>query len=163
MNAPGGPAEEIYLKPGEFYFGEGNRRVTTVLGSCVTITMWHPLLLHGGMCHFRLPSRNAPHVRPDGNYADEAMALFMSEIRRRRGHAPHYVVKVFGGANMFEAETPAIMQIGAQNIEAAFRLLAEYGFSVAEQRVGNFGRCRVQMDLWNGETRVQQIDHRRSA
>lgn len=163
MPLPTGPIEEVYLKPGEFHFGQGNLRITTVLGSCVTITLWHPLLFHGGMCHFRLPQRPAPDMPADGNYADGAMELFMKELRRRKTYAHHYQVKLFGGANMFEGNIPPSMQIGARNLEAAYALLDRHGFTIAEENVGNFGRCRVELDVWSGETRTQQIDHRKSA
>lgn len=163
MEMPAGAIEEIYLKPGDFHFGQGSLRIDTVLGSCVAITLWHPLLIHGGMCHFRLPKSPAGFSQPDGNYADGALGLFMAELHRRKTYASHYEVGIFGGANMFEGDTPALMQIGAQNIEAARRLLDQYGFSITQVHVGGFGRCRVELDVWSGETRVQQIDHRKSA
>jgi hypothetical protein len=46
---------DIFLQPGEFYFGDHETRIRTLLGSCVAITMWHPRLRIGGMCHYLLP------------------------------------------------------------------------------------------------------------
>ena len=43
-------AVEIFLQPGDFYFGDENTRLRSLLGSCVSITMWHPTKLIGGMC-----------------------------------------------------------------------------------------------------------------
>jgi chemotaxis protein CheD len=34
--------------------------IRTVLGSCVSITLWHPVKRVGGMCHFLLPTRGVP-------------------------------------------------------------------------------------------------------
>src|SRR5439155_18563598 len=42
---------EIFLQPGEWYFGDADTRIRTLLGSCVAITMWHPRRCLGGMCH----------------------------------------------------------------------------------------------------------------
>ena len=42
-------AIEIFLHPGEFYFGDRHTRIRTLLGSCVSIILWHPRLLIGGM------------------------------------------------------------------------------------------------------------------
>ena len=50
---------EIFLQPGDFYFGDKDTRIRTILGSCVSITLWHPTRLIGGMCHFLLPFRGA--------------------------------------------------------------------------------------------------------
>ena len=32
--------EKVYLKPGELYIGEGPTKVITVLGSCVSVTLF---------------------------------------------------------------------------------------------------------------------------
>jgi chemotaxis protein CheD len=55
---------------GRFRFGEGLPRITTVLGSCVSIILWHPQLIHGGMCHYMPPSRKrARGFGADGKWA----------------------------------------------------------------------------------------------
>ena len=48
---------DVFLQPGDFYFGEAGTRIRTLLGSCVAITLWHPILHIGGMCHIMLPER----------------------------------------------------------------------------------------------------------
>ena len=57
MNAAPEDALEIFIRPGEFYFGDGNTRIRTILGSCVAVTLWHPERHIGGMCHYMLPRR----------------------------------------------------------------------------------------------------------
>ncbi len=143
---------EVYLNPGEFYFGEGDIRITTVLGSCVSITLWHPKHRHGGMCHFILDSRGVVVDHLDGKYADEAIELFMNELAERKTSASEYVTKVFGGGNMF-ATTGNVpgMDIGGQNVEAAHRLLQRRGFCIAAENVGGNGHRRMMFDLWNGD------------
>lgn len=46
----------VTLQPGEFHFGGANTRIQTLLGSCVAITLWHPIRRIGGMCHYMLPA-----------------------------------------------------------------------------------------------------------
>jgi len=76
---------DIFLRPGDHYFTDRkNTRIRTLLGSCVSITFWHPRLLIGGMCHYMLPERGNElraedwHA-PDGRYADEAVALLLKK------------------------------------------------------------------------------------
>ena len=64
---------EIFLQPGEFYFGEGKTRIRTLLGSCVAITLWHPRLHIGGMSHYMLPSR--PRHRKNAPRSTAAMPM----------------------------------------------------------------------------------------
>ena len=51
------PGEALSLMPGELWSGRGAASVRTLLGSCVALTLWHPRLRVGGMCHYLLPRR----------------------------------------------------------------------------------------------------------
>jgi len=158
------PVREVYLRPGDFCFGEENLRITTLLGSCISIILWHPLLVHGGMCHFMMPSRNCPrgNLPLDGKYGDEAMELFMLELKKRRTVPAQYQVNVYGGGNMFDEQASSGMEIGKQNIEMAYSLLDEYGFTVAYDHIGSFGRRKIAFDVWSGEVRLIHVDHRKT-
>ena len=145
---------EIFLNPGDFYFGEGDTRLSTLLGSCVSITLWHPLLRHGGMCHYVLDSRGVILDELDGKYADEAIEMFMQALATRKTHPAEYEVKIFGGGRMFADENgnPAGFDVGSRNVEAADRLLDRYGFRTIKARnVGGRGHRRLLFDLWSGD------------
>ncbi len=152
---------EVYLRPGDFCFGEGRLRISTLLGSCVSIVLWHPLLAHGGMCHYMLPGRNKPRGNQplDGKYAEEAMQLFMLELKKRRTVPSQYQVHVYGGGNMFGGRAASKMDIGYQNIEMAHRLLGEMGFSVDYDHLGSFGHRKVVFDVWSGEVELTHVDN----
>lgn len=95
---------EIFLHPGDFVFAEPGTRVNTVLGSCIAICLWHPVLHIGGMCHFVLPNRAKNEVKPaelDGRYGEEAMEMFDMAIKLHQTNYSDYQAKIFGGANMF--------------------------------------------------------------
>lgn len=152
---------EVYLKPGDFCFGEGKLRITTVLGSCVSIILWHPLLVHGGMCHYMLPTRHAPYTMPEGKYGDEAMELFMRELRKRRTVPGQYQVRLYGGGNMFNAQGTGV-DIGQLNIQMGHDLLNQYGFTLLDDHVGMSGRRRIAFDVWSGEVRLVHIDQNKA-
>jgi chemotaxis protein CheD len=82
------------------YFGGGRTRISTLLGSCISITLWHPARRIGGMCHFMLPTAASPPAPLDGRYADEALALFDRAVATAASQPADYQVKVFGGGNM---------------------------------------------------------------
>jgi chemotaxis protein CheD len=156
--------KEVYLRPGEFCFGEGNLRITTLLGSCVSIILWHPLLAHGGMCHYMLPGRNKPrgNLALDGKYADEAMELFMMELKKRNTVPAQYQVNVYGGGNMFDESASKNVNIGTRNIEMAHNLLEQFGFTLAYDHLGSFGHRKIAFDVWNGEVRLVHVDNRKT-
>ncbi len=150
---------EIFLNPGEYYFGDRDTRIRTILGSCVSITLWHPKLLIGGMCHYMLPSRQgrcAPGA--DGKYADEALGLLFEEIRRSGTAFEEYQVKLFGGGNMFHRQLGATQtHIGIRNADAGRELVKHHGLRLAAEDLGGAGHRTVLFDIWSGHVWVRQL------
>jgi chemotaxis protein CheD len=144
---------DVYLQPGDYHFGDRHTQIRTLLGSCVAITMWHPLLRIGGMCHFMLPARAKGEGGVlDGRFADEALALFMQDIRRAGTRPEEYEVKLFGGGNMFPGQIPGrTRHIGAQNGETAKRLIREHGFSCRVENLGGVGHRNLRFDVQSGD------------
>ncbi|WP_045224485.1 chemotaxis protein CheD [Methyloterricola oryzae] len=144
---------EIFLKPGEFHFGGPDKRIRTVLGSCVSLVFWHPDRHVGGMCHYLLPSRNgnAKSGELDGRYADEALELLLREIRRCGTLPGEYQVKLFGGGDMFP-KSPKIpaTQVGRRNVEAARDLIKRYNLNCVGEHLEGIGHRNVIFDVWSG-------------
>ena len=42
---------DVFLQPGDIHFGGADTRIRTVLGTCVAISLWHPVRQIGGMSH----------------------------------------------------------------------------------------------------------------
>jgi len=149
------PDDKIYLGPGDFWFGKAPAHIHTILGSCIAITVWHPRLKIGGMCHYLLPQAEVryPHGR-QARTAGEAMALFLQAIRRHGTSPQDYQVKLFGGASLLVTQkngAPAASSVSVQNIVAAYQLLKQYGFSVLKESVGGCGSRRLIFDLETGD------------
>ncbi len=154
---------EVFLQPGEFYFGEGKTRIRTLLGSCVAITLWHPRLHLGGMSHYVLPNRRhrKKHEPLDGRYADEVMEMFMRELRRSHTKPGEYEVKIFGGGRMFQHEgkdgkAGSHLNIPERNVQIGRELVARYGFRFTAEDLGGNGHRNVMLDLWSGDVWVKK-------
>lgn len=148
---------DIYLLPGDLHFGDKNTRIHTVLGSCVSIAVWHPRLHIGGMGHSMLPSRGKPGKQNlDGHYVDEAIELLLHEISKRHTHPDEYQVKLFGGGNMFRRHpTKKAFNVAESNIEAARVLLEAGGFAIHTEHVGGSGHRNIIFDLCDGSVLVK--------
>ncbi|MEQ4617769.1 MAG: chemotaxis protein CheD [Corticimicrobacter sp.] len=144
---------EIFLHPGELCFSRAPGCLGTLLGSCVSVTLWHPGLRFGGMCHILLPARQnrPPGALPDGRYADEAIERFYYEIKAQRITPKECQIKLFGGGNMFAGTTVTLPNIGERNIDATRTALSYYGFSIQAEHVGGTARRRLFLDLGNGD------------
>ena len=151
---------EIFLQPGELWFGDRHTRVRTILGSCVAATLWHPDLLVGGMCHYMLAAR--PGVggpQPDGRYGDEALAVLAEQVRATGRPVHEFEAKLFGGGNMFahaaRPGTGAALRVSDANVVAGRALLQRHGFQLKAEHVGGDGHREVFLDLWSGHAWVK--------
>src|SRR5437899_1388161 len=116
---------DFFLQPGEYQVGDATCRIRTLLGSCVSITLWHPERRIGAMSHFLLSSRPAAVGQElDGRYAEEAMSLMLRDLAREKVFARECQAKIFGGGNMFprHARTNAL-NVGKRNGETARQLV----------------------------------------
>ena len=148
--------EEVFLQPGEYYFGDHNTRVKTLLGSCVALTLWHPYLLIGGMCHFLLPTRIKEAAwTPNGKYADEVIQLLLAEIKGKNTRPQEYEAKLFGGGNMFPGlKSKYEKHIGRKNVEAGCQLIEHHGMQYRASDLGGEFHRNIIFDIWNGHVWV---------
>lgn len=146
---------EIFLQPGEFYFGDEKTRIRTLLGSCVAIVLWHPTRCIGGMCHYMLPhSPRERHGEPlDGRYAVDAMQMFMRELARSGTKASDYQVNLFGAGQMFgeDGRPKRHVNIAERNMEAGRELLKLHQFHLRGHDMGGAGHRNVILDVWSGD------------
>lgn len=165
MKTPTGIVE-IFLNPGEYYFGDRHTRVRTLLGSCVAITLWHPRRLIGGMCHYLLPGRARDALQDaqdfDGKYADEALFLLIGQLTRAGTRLQDYEVKMFGGGNMFPRALPHPTRcsrdhVGRKNALAGRELVRRHGLQAKGEDLEGAGHRNIIFDLWSGEVWVKHV------
>lgn len=145
---------DIFLQPGEFYWGDHETRIRTLLGSCIAICLWHPELRIGGMSHSLLPDRSAPASSFDARYISEAIELFKQEIKKTGTKPSDYYVKLFGGGTFIQEDEKSI---GARNTFTARKLLSENGFSISNEHLGGMMGRNIILQLWNGEVWMKKI------
>jgi len=151
---------EIFLQPGEFYWGESDVRIRTILGSCVAICLWNSRRQSGGMCHFLLPGNTKGEVYTDkekkrdiARYSEDAMGLFLKEIQKNGSNPREYDAKIFGGGCLLCDENGEEDRegVGRRNIQSAKDLLGKNGFRLVAEDVGGNYHRKIFFDLWNGE------------
>jgi chemotaxis protein CheD len=162
MKTPPGIVE-IFLNPGEHYFGDRHTRIRTLLGSCVAISLWHPRRLIGGMCHYLLPGRAGDRAQAfDGRYADEALLLLIGQLTRAGTRLQEYEVKMFGGGNMFphgpyRPARSGDTHVGRKNALAGRELVRRHGMQAKGEDLEGAGHRCVMFDLWSGDVWVKHV------
>ncbi len=150
--------EQVFLLPGQWYFGANGAIVRTLLGSCVALTLWHPHRHMGGMCHYLLPGRTRPAtVGLDGRFAEEAVELLVSSMARTGTKPGEYLVDLYGGADTMPDQVHAHkFNIGERNIEKALELVDRYGFQLQTVDVGGNEPRNVTLDMKSGQVELKR-------
>ena len=152
---------DIFLLPGEYFVGNAKFQVRTILGSCVSITLWHPVARVGGMSHFLLPTRGSSRTASsvlDGHYGDEALALMRHDLQALGVDPRHCQAKLFGGGNMFpgRARTDGT-HVGQRNGEAARELLQQHGIPIMTESLFGIGHRQIIFDISKGDIWSRQV------
>jgi chemotaxis protein CheD len=150
---------DIFLQPGEHYVGDAGCRIRTLLGSCVSITLWHPRKRIGAMSHFLLSSRGARVAGElDGRYAEEALSLMLRDLALHKVRARECQAKLFGGGNMFPHQTRAnLLNVGQANGATARRLMAAHGIPIASESLFGVGHRQIIFDVSTGHVWSRQV------
>jgi len=171
VSAIGRPATkpiDVFLQPGEYFVGDAGYRIRTVLGSCVSVTLWHPLQRVGAMSHFMLAARGRPNRagRPgapelDARYGDEALSLMLQQLAAQGVSAPSCQAKVFGGGDMFPgSRTRLAWAVGRRNGEAARALLEAHGIELISESLFGLGHRQIVFDVGSGHVWSRQVEPR---
>jgi chemotaxis protein CheD len=150
-------SQRVFVNLGEVYFGAGDLQVETLLGSCVAITFWHPVLHLGGLCHFLLPARRhqpCSDAELDCRYGEEALLHLLQEVRNRDTRVADYQVKVFGGGSILGLETSHV-SVGQANADFALEILHRQQIQVSAQDIAGVGYRYLRFDLNNGDVWVR--------
>jgi chemotaxis protein CheD len=129
---------------GDILVSKEQIRITTVLGSCVTVCLFDALHKFGGMNHYLLPSPGT-----DGRHGDWSIR----ELHRRMlnlGSRPRTLqAKVFGGGSplAFVNESSGV---GADNARVAFETLADLKVPIVSECVGGNSGMRLYFENWSG-------------
>ena len=133
----------VFLKPGEIFIAREPTVISTVLGSCVSVTMFNPRHMVGGMCHALLPGSDESSGNDAFRFVDTAILYLVRGFTSLGIKRADIEVKLFGGSDVLDARVgeniPAT--IGTQNVERAREIIRrEHLILVAEDVRGKQGR-----------------------
>ncbi|NMM37991.1 MAG: chemotaxis protein CheD [Glaciimonas sp.] len=150
---------EVFLQPGEHFIGDASYKIRTLLGSCVSITLWHPRYRIGAMSHFLLPSRSTAFGSGlDGRYGEDVMLMMLQELAHVNVKPAECVGKIFGGGNMFPGQTRVdARNVGKKNGEAARLLLHSHRIPIASESLFGIGHRQIIFNVSNGDVWARQV------
>jgi chemotaxis protein CheD len=164
MNLSEAKLPVVYLKPGELYIARRPTIVTTVLGSCISVTMFNRRLGIGAICHGLLP-RCRDKKKCDDNCTEEfkyvgcSVRSMVEEFIMSGSKRNEIEVKVFGGADVFALKgvDRKSANIGKQNIKAALSVIRSEGLHLLTSDVGGVAGRKIFFNTQTGEVFLKRL------
>jgi chemotaxis protein CheD len=146
----------VMIGIGEYHIGS-EPMMAIGLGSCIGLTIYDKDRHIGAMVHIMLPESSGRTDRP-GKYADTAVPLLLNKLSDMGSHRSSLVVKMAGGACMFEYFGNNL-NIGERNAEKVRAVLAENHIRIAAEEVGGkAGRTVAFYPVDGGKVTVRSAD-----
>ena len=159
VNSPALANQETrFLLVGEYHFSAVPSKISTVLGSCVTVTMYDPVKQVGAMCHGLLPKcQNYGKCNKDYDtcfrYVECSIWAMLDEFKNLDIPRNRLEVKVFGGATIVYGQIVKgdTFQVGKRNVEAAFKVINEARLNVVAYDFGGGESRKISFRTDTGE------------
>jgi len=152
----------LFLKPCEIVLSCEPMVVTTLLGSCVAVTMFSARLRLGAICHALLPScgqgQPCSHGEAEaGRYVACAIRLMLDQLKARGVARRDIEAKLFGGSDMFETAVGRGLSVGGQNIKMALWMLELESVRLVTQDLGGPRGRKIVFHTHTGEVFLKRL------
>ena len=146
------------LYPSDIYVAKTPCIVNTILGSCVSVCLYDPILRQGAINHYILPHWNG-HDLATMKYGNMAIIRILEELLKAGSKYENLVSKVFGGAEVLTGLS-ANFHIGLRNTEIALEILNEFKIPILISEVGGNKGRKINFNTLTGEVDYEFIQHR---
>lgn len=147
----------IYI--GGVYASPTPTTMKTLLGSCIAVCLFDPVLRVGGMNHFMLPVASGSKEDADSTrFGAYAMDVLVGELMMRcKADRRRLVAKVFGGAHVVDMRESQD-GVPQKNIRFIRQYLQDEGFPLLAEDVGGYSPRLVVFHTGDGRARIKRLD-----
>ena len=134
--------------------------VSTVLGSCVSVTMFSRSMGYGAICHGLLPNCGEKSCGACDDllkYVECSIKHIVDRITKRGITTSQLEVKMFGGGNVLASNGTRKATVGQQNIEAALETLDALNIRLQSADVGGTHGRKVIFYPHTGEILMKRL------
>lgn len=157
--------QNVYIHPGEACFSSNPIVVSTVLGSCISITMYSSKIKYAGISHCQLPSsrdckRDCDNCREPFKYVNCTIIQMVKKFEELQIQRKDIEVKIFGGADVLKTTNGGkrIGTVGKQNIQMALDTLAKYNMSATVIDVGGIQGRKIFFMTETGDIFLNRLN-----
>lgn len=164
MKGLGHGLPKVFLQTGDCFFGVQPTLVTTVLGSCLAVTMHAPKMGIGTICHAFLPDsddgKRRGIIEPQiCRFVDTALQNMLESMDKVGIPRRDLVIKMFGGSSGIAVQgmKHSSYDIGRRNVEMARKLLKFARLTVQVEDVGGSKGRKLMFNTHSGEVWVKKL------
>lgn len=155
---------KIFLQTGDCFVGIQPTLVSTVLGSCLAVTVHAPKMGIGTICHAFLPDsaegRTHSYSEPQiCRYVDTALQNMLETMDKIRIPRQDLVIKMFGGSTGVAVNNVdhTTYDIGRRNIAMARKVLKFGRLDIQVEDVGGQRGRKLLFNTHTGEVWVKKL------
>jgi chemotaxis protein CheD len=165
MSTIGPGLAKVFLQTGDCFIGVQPTLVTTILGSCLAVTIHAPKMGIGTVCHAFLPDSSASrHQSPEPQicrFVDTALQNMLETMDKIGVPRRELCIKMFGGGQgvaVNNMEPSGSYNIGRRNIEMAKKLLKFARLDIQAQDVGGSLGRKLMFNTRTGDVWVKKLN-----
>lgn len=143
---------KIILGYGELAIEKSPSIIETVLGSCVAVILYDPILKIGGMTHILYPNVKNDF---DTKGAFQAVSTLITKILALGSDRNKLRCELYGGANIHNS----FIGVGDKNLQKAKTLLTNVGIKINNEDTGGNHPRKITFNLNNGNVTVQVLQN----
>lgn len=155
--------DDIFLTVGEHHFTTKPSRVRTVLGSCVTVTLFDKQTRTGAMCHGLLP-KCKNYGTCDKEYSvcfrfvECSIWAMLAKFEKAGIPRQRLEAKLFGGSVIMANREQAkdVFQVAQRNVDAAMTAIEEAGLKLVAFDFGGGESRRLMFRTDTGKVLLQR-------
>ncbi len=143
---------ELYLNPGAIFVSQLPYKITTVLGSCVSVILWDEINKFGGINHYLQPFSN----KIGGNireYGDNSIEVLIKRMQHFGSNIENLNARIYGGTS-----TMSSFSVWSENIKIANKLLQKYNIPIVERDTGGDLSRIIIFDTLTGIVKLDLIE-----
>jgi chemotaxis protein CheD len=144
-----------FLYPSTVFVTGNATHIQTILGSCIAVCLYDPVMKCGGMNHYMLPVWNGEGLESP-KYGNVAIDMLLAKMTQLCLGKEPLIAKVFGGADQYDRKNNAF-NIGDKNIQLALYMLEKYSIPIAASSLGGAHGRKILFDTASGQVFMKYI------
>lgn len=144
-----------YLLQANVFVSREEFEIKTILGSCVAVCLYDPILKSGGMNHFLVPVWNGSGLESP-MYGNIAIEMLIRKMEKNGSNRKNLVAKIFGGASQFDTRS-SLLNVGEKNSTIARSMLEKEHIRIVGSSVGGNQGRKIIFNTFTGTVMMKYI------